>query len=283
LDRFASVPVASLVTDTEAHRVWAPLEPAGSRLTFLAPTAEVERRLVSYGVRPDTIRRTGFPLPPELADERAATANRDRRIRRLQAATLGWRSSSPDHIEPLRLTVAIGGAAAQAERIHGLVGALGPLVSDGRVRLDLVAGTDAALAKRFRRWTAALRSDPVAGHRVSILHHPRFDTYYRRFNELLAVTDLLWTKPSEMVFYAALGLPLVLDDPVGHHEWHNRRWVVSSGAALLRPDPRDAAEWLEHELLNGTVHRAVEDGFSNLPRDGADRVADWLQSEFTDR
>ena len=71
---------------------------------------------------------------------------------------------------------------------------------------------------------------------------PGFRAYYARFNALLARTDVLWTKPSELTFYAALGLPLVCGAPVGVHERHNRRWVREAGAGVKQRDARFAAE-----------------------------------------
>ena len=44
---------------------------------------------------------------------------------------------------------------------------------------------------------------------VEVLQEPDFDSYYEAMNALLARTDVLWTKPSELTFYAALGLPIV--------------------------------------------------------------------------
>ena len=100
---------------------------------------------------------------------------------------------------------------------------------------------------------------------------------------LLADTDLLWTKPSELVFYAALGLPLVLDDPIGHHEWHNRKWALAAGAALELPDPPHTPSWLSDHLRRGTFCEIAERAYAALPRDGIDRIADALQIEFTGR
>ena len=67
------------------------------------------------------------------------------------------------------------------------------------------------------------------------------DAYFRACNALLAETDILWTKPSEMTFYGALGLPLLLSPPVGAQERYNRRWAVENGAGLEQRDPRFAA------------------------------------------
>jgi hypothetical protein len=179
--------------------------------------------------------------------------------------------------------IAIGGAAAQTLRVRELLAALGPMVTARRVRLTLVAGTEGPLARRFDRWIARAGLYDLPADQVEILYADDFDDYYRRFNDRLADTDLLWTKPSELVFYAALGLPLILDDPIGHHEWHNRNWAFETGVALERPDPRHAATWLDDHLRRGTFCEVAERAHAGLPRDGADRIADALQQEFTPR
>ena len=200
----------------------------------------------------------------------------ERRLRRLSNAT----SRDPDRATPApRLTIAIGGAGAQADRVRILLERLAPLLNRDRLRLALVAGTDAALARTFARWISAARLQGA----VDVVHARGFLDVYRQFNDLLADTDVLWTKPSELVFYAALGLPVILDDPVGHHEWHNRRWLIASGAGIERPDPTQVERWLVRQLDRGTYVEAASRGFDALPRTGVHRIADSLQSEFTDR
>ena len=34
---------------------------------------------------------------------------------------------------------------------------------------------------------------------------------------MLRETDVLWTKPSELCFYPALGIPLIMSAPLGAH------------------------------------------------------------------
>ena len=63
------------------------------------------------------------------------------------------------------------------------------------------------------------------------------EEYFVRFNALLARTDVLWTKPSEMTFFSGLGLPLMFSWPVGVHEQYNRRWAIESGPGLNERDP----------------------------------------------
>jgi UDP-N-acetylglucosamine:LPS N-acetylglucosamine transferase len=118
--------------------------------------------------------------------------------------------------------------------------------------------------------------DAELGRSIEILHEPTFETYYRRFNERLQDTDILWTKPSEMTFYAALGLPLIFSWPVGVHERYNRRWAVEAGAGLKQRDPRYAGDWLAEMLSDGTLAASAWSGFMRLPKFGTYRIVEAL-------
>jgi hypothetical protein len=90
---------------------------------------------------------------------------------------------------------------------------------------------------------------------------------------VLAETDALWTKPSELTFFAALGLPLILSPPVGEHERLNARWASEHGAALAQHDPRAAASWLGDWLSDGTLAHTAWNGFRALPKLGLYEIA----------
>jgi UDP-N-acetylglucosamine:LPS N-acetylglucosamine transferase len=264
VDRMASTPVFCVVTDNDIHRVWAPLDGHRSRIRYLVPTAVTAKRLLAYGVRKPNIEITGFPLPPAL-EERAEEVF-EGRLRRLEG-----RAGDP----PL-LTVAIGGAGAQAGRVRRLLRSLAGPLRTGDLRVALVAGLRRHLAQRFRRWTAAELGDAMEGVEVVDAHD--FAELYRRFNTLLERTDALWTKPSELSFYAALGLPLILDDPVGDHERANARWLLDGGAARLRPlgaaVETEVPAWLSDGTLAGCAHSA----FECLPRGGTAKITDVVLS-----
>ena len=91
---------------------------------------------------------------------------------------------------------------------------------------------------------------------------------------LLAETDVLWTKPSELTFFGALGLPLILSEPVGIHESYNRRWARERGAGLKQRDPRHAGQWLFEWLEEGVLAAAATAGRSNMPAAGARLIAE---------
>jgi hypothetical protein len=143
-------------------------------------------------------------------------------------------------------------------------------VKEGRLRLALVAGLRADIAQRFRRWTAeAGISEPV-----EVVCEESFPAYYRRCNELLSRTDILWTKPSELTFYGALGIPLVFARPVGIHERMNQRWARQRGCAFKQESPRHAWSWLREWLGEGALAAAAWSGYTRLPRFGTRRICD---------
>jgi hypothetical protein len=120
----------------------------------------------------------------------------------------------------------------------------------------------------------ALGSKPVCIISPRALQYQPFNTkrtldaYFPRFNALLAETNVLWTKPSEMTFFSALGLPLILSWPVGVHERYNRRWAIENGPGLKQRDPAHASYWMREWLNDGTLAGAAWTGFVRMPKFG---------------
>jgi hypothetical protein len=107
---------------------------------------------------------------------------------------------------------------------------------------------------------------------INILFASDLKDYFRQFEECLVNTDILWTKPSEMVFYAALGLPLLLAPPVGGHEHANRNWLLSHAAAFDAGNPSALGHRLENLLTTGEFCDLAMNAYSRLDRDGSDRI-----------
>ncbi|HSL18302.1 MAG TPA: hypothetical protein VLB51_10400 [Methylomirabilota bacterium] len=273
-ERHSPVPVACVVTDSDIHRVWAPARPATSRVRYLVPAPGTADRLRSYGVDAGAITVTGFPLPPELVggdDLEALHGNLEARLLRLRRRS-----------GPLAIVVAIGGAGAHADRAVHLARELEDRLADGRLRLTLAAGTRTDVAARFRQ-RLATGLTPAAARAVDVLHEPRFDDAYRGFNRVLAAADALWTKPSELVFYGALGLPLILEPPVGDHERRNRELVVAAGVAVDRPAAGGVGPWLDGRLGGGWFAEAACRGPENLHPGGARAIAGFVSRELYGR
>lgn len=103
---------------------------------------------------------------------------------------------------------------------------------------------------------------------IEILYAETKNEYFNKFNEMLLTTDILWTKPSELSFYAGLGLPIVVAPTVGSQETFNKDWLISIGAGVEQEDPRYVNEWLFDWLDSGWLAEAAMNGFLNAPRKG---------------
>jgi len=143
------------------------------------------------------------------------------------------------------------------------------------LRLALVAGIRKEVASTL---SATLAGLGLAGHAgTELLYDPDVFSYIRRFNALLARADALWSKPSELTFFAGLGLPFIAAPPVGAHEERNLRWATDRGAALLQHDPETAGQWLLEWVEDGVLASAAEAGMC-LPQTGVYDIADQVDS-----
>jgi hypothetical protein len=290
-DRARHPAIHCLVTDADIARVWVPSRPEESRIGYFAPTARAQQRLRAYGVAPARVQLTGFPLPDELVGGPALPILRRNlvgRLRRLDPAgvfraqhreelaqVLGTMAAPDSTVDraPM-LTFAVGGAGAQADLARQFLPSLRPEIEAGRLRLTLLAGVRRAVADAFTELVARER---LAGHPgVRIVIEEDLDAYFRVGNALLADTDILWTKPSEMTFYGALGLPLLFSAPVGAQERYNRRWAIENGAGIKQRDPRFAGEWIAEWLASGTLAAAAWSGFLRLPKLGLYRILEAM-------
>lgn len=275
-----------LITDTDCARIWVPEDGANSRIRYFAPSDRVRRRLQAYGVAEERILQTGFPLPPSLTggdDLAVLRANLAARLRRLDPkgrfvaghaeeleTFLPEFAATHDDRPPL-LTFAVGGSGAQVDIAEQAIAALARMIQARRIRLGLVAGIRPEVHARMVRALAAagLQAD---GEAVTLVYETQFEAYAEAFDQLLARSDALWTKTSEMSFYAALGLPIVMAPSVGVQEIYNRRWLHEAGAGIDQRPPRDVADWIVELLHDGLLARAAWTGFLRLPKRGAHAI-----------
>jgi hypothetical protein len=288
-ERHGAGDVSCLVTDSDLARAWVARDPARSRVRYFAPSDRVVRRLAAYGVPSTRVSLTGFPLPerllggPELP---ALKRNLAARLVRLDpsGALRGRLGDEIGHAlgpaaeherehkseRPPLLVFAVGGAGAQLALADRFLPSLAPLVDRGRLELALLCAPRRSAAARFE--------DLIKKHRLTgypnlrIVSGASLDEYFTLCEQLFARADVLWTKPSELTFYAALGLPLVLSPPVGVQETYNFRWAVENGAALAQHAPAAAADWLREWLESGTLAGAAWNGFTRLPKRGLYRI-----------
>lgn len=271
------------VTDTDCSRAWVGLNPKKSRIRYLAPTFRVVERLQMYGVARARIYLTGFPLPKENGDgdfsviahdisNRIVNLDPKRTYRKvhgnhvrthLKLKTLPARA---DH--PLTLTFAVGGAGAQRNIGVAVLKSLASRIAEGAINLTLVAGTHQIVRDYFMRALTRAGLRGSVGKGVRVLFSKSKEQYFRDFNRALHTTDILWTKPSELSFYAALGIPIIVAPPIGSQEVANQEWLRALGAGVLQEDPTLTHEWLFDWLRSGLLAKAAIAGFREGPRLG---------------
>ncbi len=266
--------VYSIICDADASRAWGPFYPKDSRIKFFLPSERVKKRFLMYGVKPENLFVTGFPLPKENVGHHQEILKADL-ARRLKTLDIHSRYNDsyhdliarhlPDYEQSapgiLTITFAVGGAGAQKEIGALILDKLVPKIKNGEIKLNLVAGVRPEVRDYFHHQLE--RHGVKEGNGVGIIFAEDKTEYFKMFNDCLHETDILWTKPSELSFYSSLGLPIIMSEPVGSQEDFNRQWLISTGAGIDSYDPKYVDEWLFDLLSSGRLARAAMDGFLN--------------------
>jgi len=283
-----------VICDADCSRDWVAKDPKRSRIFYFAPTPRVVERLQLYGVPAERILLTGFPLPEEnlgypsfdilRADTAARLANLDPERRYLGPARQQVQAALapaglPDGpTRPLTIMFAVGGAGAQAEIGLAAAAALAGRIRAGEFRLTLIAGVSARVQEIFQQGVAAAGLTGLLGRGLDILFEPDKQSYFQRFNQALRATDILWTKPSELSFYVALGVPILMAPPIGSQEDFNREWLLGLEAAVEQGDMGRFDDWFFKCLRSGAFARAAFNGYSRAPREGTYQIIRHLGS-----
>lgn len=262
-----------IVCDADIARTWAPLKPKESRIKYFAPTDRVAERLKLYGVKPESIFLTGYPLPLEnIGGESADILKEDLKLRLLNLDpeekyctkyktlvhnALGEFPKESDH--PLTIMFAVGGAGAQKEIGAMILKSLAVKILAKEAKIILVAGIRKKVKEYFEEnlQRLNLQRHPSA----EIIFAENISDYFEKFNNALRKTDILWTKPSELSFYSALGIPVIIAPPIGSQEEFNMRWLLKSGFGLFQENPKYINQWLPDWLKQGYLAEAAMEGF----------------------
>jgi len=260
-----------VVCDADISRSWAPFIPQKSRIKYFASTQRSAERLKLYGVKPENIILTGYPLPKELiGSESSEILKEDFKYRLLNLDSkkryfekyktlieekLGVLPEKSDH--PLTIMFSVGGAGSQRDIGINIVKKLAKKIKNNEIKVILSAGVRIKVKNFFEKSLKILNLNEG----VEILFEKDMDSYFKRFNEKLKKIDILWTKPSELSFYSALGLPIIIAPAVGSQEDFNKRWLEKSGFGISQGDPDYVDEWLFDWLDQGYLAEAAFEGF----------------------
>jgi len=281
------------VCDADVSRTWVPRNPKKSRIKYFAPNPRVAERLKLYGVRPENIYETGFPLPEENIGAKQLILKKDLAARIVHLDPTGSMRHKFGHIityhigkklvpkinsHPLTLTFAVGGAGAQSDIASNLIKSLRAKILGGAIKVNLIAGTRSEVRDFFLDVIKENELKSVLGKHIAIVLEETKHDYFRVFNKLLRTTDILWTKPSELSFYTALGLPIIMAPSIGSQEDFNRVWLKTTGGGISQNDPRYADEWLFDWIKSGWLARAALNGYSGAPINGTYEIKRILRN-----
>lgn len=280
-----------IICDSDMSRSWVALDPKKSRINYFAPNRRVAERLREYGVPEKNILLTGFPLPKHLIgglDYKILKRDLAHRLANLDPSgiyqarfgpavqKLLGASNYPGHnAHPLTLAFAVGGAGAQREMAVPILHSLKARIKDGLIRVILIAGNRQEVADYFEK---VIKQTGLSGHRdhVSVLLGKDKLDYFAKLDDAMHTIDVLWTKPSELSFYSALGIPIIIAPTIGSQEDFNSWWLRNIGGGIPQLDPQYCDEWLEDWLGSGWLARAAVAGFTNAPKRGTYRIEEII-------
>ena len=262
-----------VICDADIARTWAPLKPAQSKIKYFTPTTRVVERLKLYGVKPENIFLTGYPLPVEnVGTEKMEILKEDLRYRLfnldpqkryfekykiLIETNLGKLPEKANH--PLTIMFSVGGAGAQKEIGIKIIKSLAEKIKTKEIKIILAAGIREKVKEYFKK---NIKNLGLEGNKnIKILYAQLMEDYFKEFNQELRKTDILWTKPSELSFYAALGLPIIIAPPIGSQEEFNKRWLLKSGFGAMQANPNHTNQWLFDWRDQGYLAEAAMQGF----------------------
>jgi hypothetical protein len=264
-----------VVCDADIARSWAPLKPFSSKIKYFAPTERVAERLKLYGIQAKNIFLTGFPLPLEnigsdklevlkhdLAERLLILDPEKKYFQRYQSLIKKYLGKLPEKpTRPLTLMFAIGGVGAQKEMAVKILKSLKEKIKAKEIKVILVAGIREWVKDYFLKNIRELDLEGALDNNLKVIFHKNIGNYFKEFNLALRKTDILWTKPSELSFYTALGLPIIIAPTIGSQEDFNKEWLLRLGSAILQENPNYTNEWLFDLLKSGWFAEASMQGF----------------------
>lgn len=286
--------VYCVICDADINRIWVAKDPKKSKIRYFVPCIHAYNRLLSYGVSEKQLFLTGFPLPKENIGGEKSLITKKVIARRLinldpQKRFLATHEESVKkalgkyfslNIKPknLMLTFVVGGAGAQADIGFSLLKSLKHKLLDNKISVCVVVGTHLGLKEQFSAVIEEIGLKSRLGKNLSIVAELTKKAYFEKFNEQLNKTDVLWTKPSELSFYSALGIPIIMAPPLGAQEYWNRKWLFEIGAGSDQENPDYVSEWLFEKLADGRLARKAWNGFLNAPRLGTYNIEKILSN-----
>lgn len=282
-----------VICDADIARTWASLKPVSSRIRYFVPDTRVVERLKLYGAKEENIFLTGYPLPEDNIgtqdleilknDLSHRILNLDPKKKYFQQYSslikkyLGALPEKSNHL--LTLMFAVGGAGAQKEIGAKILKSLAQKIRNKEVKVILAAGIRSDVKDYFLKSIKRLGLEDNLKNEIDIIFARNIGDYFQKFNHALRTSDILWTKPSELSFYTALGFPFIIAPSIGYQEDFNRDWLLSLGSGIIQENPDFTDEWLFDWLDSGLLAEAAMQGFIEGEKLGTLNIKKILNSK----
>lgn len=282
-----------LVCDTDVTRLWAPLKPRGSKIKYFVPHQKAGERLIRYGVKKENIYLTGFPLPKQnLGSPHLEILKEDFHLRMKRLDPEDEIISKNQHLiegyslnpmplsnDPITILFSFGGAGAQKAIAKEILLRSQSVIPQKKIRFIFAIGQNEKLFKWILRVIHNLKLEGFLGTFIELIFEIDFEEYFKKFNNALKYSDILWTKPSELCFYAGLGIPLFLSNPLGSHELSNLKFVVENGCGILIEDMRDFPSFLFKLHETKALAQMALNGFLRIEKRGVFQIPKIMRGE----
>lgn len=213
----SKLPLVGVLTDFVPHAYWI----YDNVDHYFTPAELVSKRLMERGVPAKKINAFGIPFDPAFNHPVYVNTVKEK----LQ-------------LDPHLKTILIMGGGQGLGPIKTIVKSL------EKVRQPLqeiiVCGTNKRLYRQLKRKTSRSR------HRISLWG------YVNNINELMAVSDLIVTKPGGITTAEALskGLPMIIIKPLPGQEMSNTQFLINEHAAIKLDRATDIHKTIEDLLAN---------------------------------
>lgn len=273
-----------IITDSDLNRVWVAEDPKKSNVKYFVSSYRAYNRLKKYGVLPQNIFVTGYPFNRNIFTDKAVKYSIARRLKlfapenfylqKLAKELLQLDYQNIERNEPLTIMYAVGGAGAQKEIGAKIVKSFKQDLLDGNCKIILVAGSRKDVAEYYFNLIGKYKLP-----NLSILYNEDKIAYFEEFDKNILEADILWTKPSELSFYSALGIPLILTPSVGAQEKCNKIWLRDElGIGIIQNKPKFAHLWLKDLIKTGRLAEVTLLSYAKQNLDGTDKIISIIKN-----
>mgnify|MGYP000866138931 CR=1 FL=1 len=275
------------ITDSDLNRVWVAENPQQSKIKYFVASDRAYYRLLKYGVKNENIFKTGYPFNDEILTEEAVKNSLVRRLKifdpegkselkKIITEKIGFDYTDVIRKEPLTITFAVGGAGAQRELARKILKGFKNELYENKIKFYLVAGSRNDVREYFDNLVE--KENYV---NVEIIYEKNKMDYFKKFDNVMLQTDILWTKPSELSFYTAIGLPIIIAPTIGAQEEANKKWLRDEmGIGIIQNKPSYAKEWVEHHLKSKRFVDAAILGFLKQNIDGKQKILNIIKDNL---